>query len=168
MNLVQWPQALIAGGSSCNGQVLLSFWAKCGNTLKVAMTQYGKTLTGNMVHITLTLLLQIGLSTWRFSCTRSASLLASAVSRILLCSRKAALDCPRPVSFPRSCSNSRASFLFDSSRCLIFFLKPLDSWSWKILIHVKLHALGRSGDPCPWPQYLGGRARWISLRPAWL
>lgn len=65
--------------------------------------------------------------TWRFSSTRSASLLASAVSSTLLCSRKAALDWPRPVSFPRSCSNSRANFFFDSSRCFIFLLKPLDS-----------------------------------------
>lgn len=65
--------------------------------------------------------------TCRFSCTRSASLLASAVSRTLLCSRRAALDCPRPASRPRSCSSSRASFLLDSSRRFIFLLKPLDS-----------------------------------------
>lgn len=65
--------------------------------------------------------------TCRFSCTRSASLLASAVSRTLLCSRRAALVCPRPASLPLSCSSSRASFLLDSSRRFIFLLKPLDS-----------------------------------------
>lgn len=69
-------------------------------------------------------------NTCRFSCTKSASLFANAVSRILLCSRKAALDWLRPVSFPRSCSSSRANFLLMSSKRFIFFLKPLDSWSY--------------------------------------
>lgn len=68
--------------------------------------------------------------TCRFSCTKSASLFANAVSRILLCSLKAALDWLRPISFPRSCSSSRANFLLTSSKRFIFFLKPRDSWSY--------------------------------------
>ena len=75
------------------------------------------------------LLLQRSVHTCRFSWTRSASLLAKAVSKMPLCSLRAALDCPRPISFPLSCSKSRANFLFDSSRHFIFLLKPLDSCS---------------------------------------
>lgn len=70
-------------------------------------------------------------NTCRFSWTKSASLFANAVSRTLLCSRKAALDWLRPVSFPRSCSSSRANFLLISSKRFIFLLNPRDSWSYR-------------------------------------
>lgn len=67
--------------------------------------------------------------TCRLSCTRSASLLASAASKILACSRNVLWDFPRPESFPFSCSNSSTSFLLASSRRRILFLKLRDSCS---------------------------------------
>ena len=73
--------------------------------------------------------------TCKLSWTRSASLFAKAVSKMLECSRSVLWDCASPASFPFSCSSSSASFLLASSNFRIRFLKHRDSWSCEINSH---------------------------------
>lgn len=75
--------------------------------------------------------MQVQYFTCKLSWTRSASLLAKADSKMLVCSRSALWDWFNPASFPFSCSSSSANFLLASSNFLILFLKQRDSWSCK-------------------------------------